>query len=366
MKKILPFLALVILLEACSKKTEKTTSEIELMVDSIAHKWTVIEKVPSMAIGIVKDGKVVLAKGYGYANLEEKTLASENTIYQLGSITKMFTGRVLTHLAIDAQMSLGDTLENYFPGTDFPSGIEGKEITIKDVATHSGEFPIYPANLDRVDPHPIKGYTKNQMLAGIEMMVMDTTIGSQFYYSNFGYGVLANAMENLMKKDLATLIDSYILTPYEMKNTSLFLTENQRERLATPYLDVSPIVETGYWEMGALAGAGNMFSSVSDLNIFLLKLLADDTINRIQQNKHFKIPHHENWYYGLGCFIVDSEKWSTETVFHGSDQDGYAGNLRIYPEYNFGYVILTNWGEGDVLYNAISTLDQAIRDFIWS
>ncbi len=362
--KLLSLLILILfLVTSCNSPEGSENNSSKPDLDSLANYLTKEKEIPSIAIGIVKDGKVVLETAYGYANLEEQIPADEKTLYQLGSITKIFTGRVLAHLVAEEKMSLNDTLANYFPGTNFPRDTEGKEITIRDVATHSGEFPAYPANLQRIDPDPIRGFSKEELLKGIEMMKMDTAIGSQFYYSNFGYGVLATAMENSTNKSLSELMQEYILSPYNMENTSLFINDKVKERLAVPYLDVTPNTRTEPWEMGAMAGSGNMFSSISDLNMLILNLLTDDTINRIQQGRHFKFPNHENWYYGLGVFIVDSKKWNTEAVFHGSDIDGYAGNLQIYPEHNFGYAILTNWGEGDAVRESITAIDQAIRSF---
>ncbi len=92
--------------------------------------------------------------------------------------------------------------------------------------------------------------------------------------------------------------------------------------------------------MGALSGAGNIFSSVSDLNLFMIALLKDSEINRTQQTEYLKI--NETWNYGLGCFVINSATKKTRLIHHGGDIDGYASYLILYPEYNGGLVILTN------------------------
>lgn len=351
---------IIILLAACGQRGSQSTDTPTFDPDSLFQNIVVDKQLPSMAIGVVKDGNVIFEKAYGYADLEQRIPADKNTIYQLGSITKMFTGRLLAHLINEQKISLTDTLASFFPGTKFPTSPSGQVITVKDVATHSGEFPTEPANLDRIDPNPIKGYSKEQLLEGIEMMVMDTSIGSQFYYSNFGYGVLGTAMEHVAETPLSELFDTYILRPLEMNNTSLFYQERFNAKLATPYLDVAPIVKTEPWEMETLAGAGNMFGSLADMNLFLLELLTQDTINRIQQKSYF--PIHDGWHYGLGCFVVDANDTSPRTVLHGSDIDGYAGSLAIFPEVNVGYVILTNWGEGDAVREGIISVEKVIKD----
>ncbi len=357
--KNLSTLIIALTIVGCQSKSQ-TERALKLRIDSLANVFVAEKKVPSIAVGIVKDGEVVLETAYGYADLEKKELVDATTLYQLGSITKMFTGRVLANLIYEGRVSMADTLEYLFPGTVFPKSTTGQWVTIQDAATHSGEFPAYPANLDRIDPDPILGYSRDDLLEGIEMMRMDTTFGSQFYYSNFGYGVLGTALENLTGRSLSNLMQEYIFTPFKMTSTSLLYEKELQSRLATPYLETDPIRETSPWEMEALAGAGNAFSSVTDLNRFLLKLLEQDTINKIQLNRHFQI--HDNWYYGLGCFLVDVKGENTQMIFHGSDNDGYAGNLAIYPEYDLGYVILTNWGEGQVIVDAIKAIEKSISE----
>ncbi len=323
---------------------------------------TAEKKIPSIAIGIVKDGKTVLAKGYGYSNVEEKVAANENTIYQLGSVTKVFTGHLLAKLINQQIISITDTLADFFPPTiKFPKSPTGQIVTIKEIATHSSEFPRYPENLQRIDPNPINGYSKEEMLRGIELVTIDTVIGVRYNYSNFGYGVLGIAMENLMGKSLSKLMDENIFSTYAMDNTSLVFEDDFKDRLAIPYLEVSPHKRTDPWNMETLSGAGNIFSSISDLNKFIIVLLSDNEINKVQQTKYFKI--NKTWNYGLGCFIIDSKKRNTQIIYHGGDIDGYASSLTIYPEYKLGIVILTNWGEGEFVGDAFTKINAEVTNY---
>ncbi len=337
--------------------TESDESKLdELALSQIANK-----SIPSISIGIVKDGKIVLAKGYGHADVENKIPATKHTIYQIGSVTKMFTGHLLSILIHDGKISLSDTLANFFPSDlSFPKSPSGQEITIKDIATHSSEFPRYPHNLDRIDPDPIKGYSKSQMYIGIELVNIDKPIGQGYNYSNFGYGVLGVAMEHRMEQELSALMRNKIFQAYEMENSSLVFQERLTENLAVPYLDVSPLKRTEPWDMGTLSAAGNIFSSVSDLNRFMIHLMRENPVSSIQMEKLLKI--NESWSYGLGCFVIDSAKWNTQIIYHGGDIDGYASYLAMYPEHELGIVILTNWGEGQSIVEAFSTIADSIAD----
>ncbi len=331
----------------------------DLNIDQLVRSQIESKSIPGITIGVVKDGEVIIAEGFGYADVNKKIEANEHTVYQIGSVTKMFTGHLLSILIHQQEISLSDTLSNFFPeGLDFPKSPSGQVVTLKDIATHSSEFPRYPENLDRIDPHPIKGYSKEQMLEGIELVEIGNPIGENYNYSNFGYGVLGVAMEHRMHKELAVLMEENIFSVYGMNNSSLVLSESIHTNLAVPYLEVSPITETEPWNMGTLSGAGNMFSSVSDLNQFMLYLLKDNSVNKIQMKKLLKI--NESWSYGLGCFVINSSKWDTQIIYHGGDIDGYASYLALYPEYQLGIVILTNWGQGQSVGEAFSSISDSI------
>ncbi|TXT58759.1 MAG: conserved exported protein of unknown function [Promethearchaeota archaeon] len=356
---ILIYLLAITSLQSCSAQVDKKNQAEELKLDSLINTLITKKGIPSIAIGIVKDDEVILAKGFGYANVEDKILANENTIYQLGSVTKMFTGHLLARLINNQKISISDTLANFFPDTmSFPKSPAGQVVTIKEIATHTSEFPRYPQNIQRIDPEPFKGYSVEEMLKGIEMVTIDTIISTRYNYSNFGYGVLGTAMENRMERSLNMLMNENIFDPYNMSNTSLLYKEDFNITLATPYLEVSPYKRTEPWDMGTLSGAGNIYSNITDLNKFMIELLQDTPINRIQQTKQFKI--NDTWNYGLGCFIVESKKRNTQIIYHGGDIDGYASSLSLYPEYNLGFVILTNWGEGQVIGDAFNQITNEI------
>lgn len=359
MKQLTFFAGILFMILSCNARVQNKTDADELKLDSLVQNLILEKSIPGIAIGIVKKGKVVMAKGYGYADMEDTVLANENTVYQLGSVTKMFTGHLLAKLIRENKISITDTVSNYFPaGIKFPGSPTGQPVTIKEIATHSSEFPRYPANLRRTEPDPIRGYSKEQLMKGIEMVSIDTLTGVRYNYSNFGYGILGTAMENRMGKNLSMLMETYIFAPYEMTSTSLTLHDNLMRNLATPYLEVAPYKKTEAWDMGALSAAGNIFSSITDLNKFMIKLLEDSPVNTIQQEKYFQI--NETWHYGLGCFIIDSDKRNTQIIYHGGDIDGYASSLTLYPEHDLGFVMLTNWGEGQVIGEVFTKISEAI------
>lgn len=94
-------------------------------------------ELPGIAIGIVMEGKVVYASAFGFADMEDEVAATTQTVFQIGSVTKMFTGYVLASLIHQGKILLSDTLSKYFPDSiRFPVSPDGREITVKDIATY--------------------------------------------------------------------------------------------------------------------------------------------------------------------------------------------------------------------------------------
>jgi len=331
---------------SCQGQTNDFTPSDSLFpkVDRKAREAVTETGFPGIAIGIVAGGETVYAEGFGFADLEKKIPADAETVYQLGSVTKTVTGHLLARLVVEGQLSLDDPVDKYLPERVSLKDAADRPVTVLQVATHSAELPRYPANLQRVDPDPIRGFSKEELYAGLGMVEIDTLAGHRYAYSNFGYGFLGTLMENTSGKSLNRLMHRYLFDSLEMDHSSLILTEKAAERLAVPYLEVDPLTSTEPWDMGALSGAGNLFSSVADLTKLMRHLLRSSPANRLQQQPYLKINDH--WSYGLGCFLIDSESKNTEIVYHGGDIDGYASYLALYPEFDFGIVILTNYGEG--------------------
>jgi len=338
----------------CHEIPEQDFSNLDTLVqEELGQK-----NIPGMAVGIVHRGKVVLARGYGYARVESGDTVSDQTIFQLGSVTKTFTGHLLAKYVADELLDLQTPLSTLYPDSvRIPEGRNGEQITVAHIATHSASFPRYPANLGRVDPDPIRGYSIPALHSGIRLVELDTFPGVQYYYSNFGYGVLGTALENLNNQALAEQMDHHIFEPLEMTSSALIINGIDQKRLAQPYLEVDPLTHTEPWDMGSLRGAGNLFSNVADLNRFMMHLLKDTDVNRIQQEPRLSIS--DTWNYGLGCFITQDTTTNTYFVHHGGDIDGYASQLTIFPDYELGVVTLTNWGSG----RGVGPIFNAIRDW---
>jgi serine-type D-Ala-D-Ala carboxypeptidase/endopeptidase len=301
---------------------------------------------PSITLAVVIDQKVAYMKAYGYADKKKKIPATTTTCYQVGSLTKTFTGNLVAKFIQANKLNLFDSLQKHFPPTvRFPTDSAGRHFTFFNLLTHTAGVPRYPANLERTDGDPIRSFSKQQLLNAINSMKLSHRVGSRWDYSNFGYGIIGAALENISGMSLDTLFRDHIFIPLKMTSTSLFLNPNIRSKLATPYRDDNPEIPTEPWNMGSLSAAGNIFSNIEDLSKFMLYQIAEeDAATKMQHDVSFSMS--ENTGYGLGCFTGFSKSKNARIIYHGGDVDGYASDMNILPDKKMGVVILTNCGRG--------------------
>jgi CubicO group peptidase (beta-lactamase class C family) len=159
-------------------------------------------------------------------------------------------------------------------------------------------------------------------------------------------------MESATKMSYELMLREYIFNPLGMKNSSVVLTEAQRGLLATPYRDDNPQIKTKPWDMGTMAPAGNIFSSVTDLAKFMSLEMGFGGIDL--HRRALAATHSPAWWfdaeksngYGIGCLIVESKSMNELIIWHGGDVDGYAATLMFAPRKKVGFILLTNSGIG--------------------
>ena len=199
------------------------------------------------------------------------------------------------------------------------------------------------------------GFTLDELYAGLAASELVFPVGTGREYSNFGYGVLAHALERAAGEPYEALLRRYILDPLGMNDTGLVLGDDQRELLATAYRDDDPTVTTAPWDMGALSGAGGLFASVEDLARFVAFQTArsSDALGphtegavRLAQTPFYRYTDQTAVAYGLGHFVFDWTDWDATLILHNGDVDGYAGHVRFSPDLGVGVIVLTNSGMG--------------------
>lgn len=229
---------------------------------------------PGISVAIVKNGELVYAKGFGYANRREGTLASADTLYYIGSITKTFTATLAMILRDKGMLDLDEPVKNYLPGhVQVPLDPAGKnQITLRHLLSHIAGLPKDPPNRKNlliegpVDPEVWDVYNIADLYDALATTTLQSPVGEKWHYSNMGMGLAGHILELVAKKPYEGLLKELIFEPLGMKDTILTLNKNQEERLAAFYWhQEGNRTEQPRARFGEVAGMGGITSSVRDM-----------------------------------------------------------------------------------------------------
>jgi D-alanyl-D-alanine-carboxypeptidase/D-alanyl-D-alanine-endopeptidase len=308
---------------------------------------------PSLSVGIVQQQQLVYAKSFGVADRKHGLAATPDTLYRIGSITKVFTTTLLAMLRDRGTVRLDDPVASYLPPeVKLPGDPRGAPaITLRHLATHSSGLPSLPPNLVPKGEDPYGGYPVDALYAGLPQTRLDFPIGARQSYSNLGMGLLGHVLERAARMPYEEMLEHWIFAPLGMDASTISLSDLQRQRFARGYKENDPRAEAVDWGLGCLSPAGAIASSVTDLARFVALQLragqADVTPVSGGTLLEMHMPQRldDNWEVavGLGWHIVRDDALG-HVVWHNGGLDGYHSYLAFAPRYQVGIVALTNCG----------------------
>ncbi|MFZ0493080.1 MAG: serine hydrolase domain-containing protein, partial [Acidimicrobiia bacterium] len=324
--------------------TTTTTPECgDLIPESIKNEvrqYVDAELNMGIVIGVVSPcGQDVFA--YGASTLEGGRPLDEDTVFEIGSTGKSFTGILLADMVQHNELSLSDPIEEYLPADVTVPTYEGRSITLVDLATHTSGLPNIPDNLNPADElRPYADYTFDQMYEELGLVELLTPPGSEYLYSNFGMGVLGHILELRTGMSYEELVTSRITDELGMPDTRATLTPDMESRLALGYRGkvVFPL-----WDNPTLAGAGELRSTVRDLLTYLaanLGLQESDLYDAMQLT-HQRF-HQANDIYDIGFGWHIRHRSYGEVVEDIGATGGYYCYVGFLEDKQVGVVVLTN------------------------
>jgi CubicO group peptidase (beta-lactamase class C family) len=320
---------------------------LDLLVEELEKQRQTLH-VPGMAITVVKDDELILAHGFGVADVEAETPVNPETIFAIGSSTKAFTATVVGMLVDEGKMDWDDPVTKYLPYFEMNvnSDDESAEITLRDVLSHrtgftrmgllfaSGQIPREEVLQDATKAEPYVPLREN------------------FYYSNVMFmsaGIAAGVVEGA---DWDTLVKERIFKPLDMDSTTTSVTEAEKDsRLASGYLwdeDLQVYEEKPMRNVDNIGPAGSINSNVLDMAQWLRlqlgrgeyegrRLISEESLDETWTTQ---IDITESVGYGMGWMI---REWKGQPVVeHGGNVDGFSAQVALLPESDMGFVLLTN------------------------
>src|SRR5271155_2047065 len=226
-----------------------TDSEIrQILVDRIDKDRQSV----GIVIGVIEPaGRRVVA--YGSLEKGDKRPLDGDTIFEIGSVTKVFTSLLLADMVQRGEVALTDPVAKYLPpGVKMPER-SGRQITLQDLATHTSGLPRLPPNLAPKDPaNPYADYTVEPLYQFLSSYQLTRDIGSKYEYSNLGGGLLGHVLARRAGLDYEALVRSRICEPLGMKSTAITLSAGMKARMAVGHDRSLDAVEN--WDLPVLAG----------------------------------------------------------------------------------------------------------------
>jgi serine-type D-Ala-D-Ala carboxypeptidase/endopeptidase len=285
-------------------------------------------------------------QGFGKISDSNKNPPDARTIFEIGSVTKIFTATLLEKMADDGAVKLDDPISLYLPKDVVSPKKNNREITLENLATHTSGLPRLPENLFVTMNNPYANYTTEDLYKSLATVQLASEPGKKSVYSNYGYGLLGKILELKAGKPYETLIQEMICSPLDLQNTTTKLSAEQKERLTPGHNPKGEMVSN--WDFDALAGCGAIRSDAEDLLKFV-EANFGKTNSGISKtlNETEEVRFKENSFsdgIGLGWQIKDEAAGLT-FYWHNGGTGGYRSFVGFDKQNQIGVVVLSNYGD---------------------
>ncbi|MDD2196560.1 MAG: serine hydrolase [Bacteroidales bacterium] len=287
-----------------------------------------------LSIGIIHNNEI---NYYGIIKENDtiKPIDNKNKIFEIGSITKVFTSTVLASLVVENKIKLTDYINGYYPF----AFKDNTKITFESLANHTSGLPRLPENLDLSNEHnPYKNYKKKELDDYLENIVaLEREPAKAYFYSNLGAGLLGYTLGLSQKTSFQELLQNRIFDKYEMTNS--FTSSNNLNNSLVKGLDTYGEIVSN-WDFDVLFGGGGILSATEDLVKFAkAQFNPENTELSLTRKTTFKV--NEKMKIGLGWHILKSEN-DKELFWHNGGTAGYSSTLAISIEDKNAVIILSN------------------------
>jgi CubicO group peptidase (beta-lactamase class C family) len=316
--------------------TSCASAPVQTRVDAMMHRYD--GPVPGAALLVLRDGKSLVARGYGYADMERRVPVTAQTNFRLASITKQFTAAAVLLLAGDGKLALDDRARKWLPS--LPA--EADAVTIRHLLTHTSGLVDYEDVMDAADTRQVLDADVLRLLESEHRVYFPA--GSQWRYSNSGYALLALIVERASGLRFAEFLRTRIFAPLQMDGT--LAREEGGPVVAHRAYGHSQVgagwTRTDQSTTSAVLGDGGIYSSIADLAKWDAALDDDRLLSDASRALAFApdtASDDPDVRYGFGWRITGATLW------HSGESIGFRNVIVRWPEQRFTVVLLTNRNE---------------------
>ena len=330
------------------------SAAIEVLQRFIQHEMA-DKDLPAVSIALVDDQRIVWSKGFGFADPVKKIPATAETVYRVGSVSKLFTDIAVMQLVEQGKLDLDAPVTRYLPEFK-PRNPFGRQITLRQLMSHRSGLVREP---------PVGNYfettepTLEQTIASLNDTTLVYSPETRTKYSNAGIATVGYVLERLEKRPYAKYVKTAVLDPLEMTHSGLEPTTELKKQLAKAYMWTldGRTFEAPTFQMG-IDPSGSLYTTVNDLSRFMSALFAGGrgskgSILKPETLEQMWTPQYagagQKTGYGMGFSI--SEMNGHRMVGHGGAIYGFATQLSALPDDKLGVVVVTTKDAA----NAVST-----------
>lgn len=309
-------------------------------------------KVPGVAVAIVKDGRVILTKGYGERDTQKHLPVTPQTHFAIGSITKSFTVSAMGMLVDEGKLDWDKPVREYLPEFKMYDPVASEHMTPRDLVTHRSGLPRhdtlwYSSNFSRAD-----------MVHRLRYLEPNKEFRSTYQYNNLMFMTAGYLVGRVAGTTWEDFVRHRILDPLGMKNTNYSVDVSQKSAdFAMPYQNADGVVkDMPFHNIDQIAPAGSINSNVDEMAQYLLfhlskgmhgqtRLLSENNENQMQ-SPQMVMPNSERWKeiglatYGMALGVSDYR--GHKFISHGGAIDGFTAQLSFMPQDNIGVIVLAN------------------------
>ena len=369
MKKIIPLLILLISYTSFAQISEK-------QIDELVEKTLRSFDVPGISVAIVKDGKIIHAKGYGVKSILTNEKVDANTLFGIASNSKAFTSAALAMLVDEGKLKWDDKVIQHIPEFKMYNDYVTNEFTIRDLLTHrsglglgAGDLMIWPDGSD---------FKTQDIINNLHYLKPVSAFRTKYDYDNLLYIVAGEVIYRASGKTWCDFIEERIMKPLEMNNSAAsYVRLKDTTNIIAPHVPTDGKLKViSRYKNQTFDAAAGIYSSVNDLSKWMIMQLQNGKYGSEKQNTLFsekeqnqmwqlqtiipsmaRAPYNTHFSgYGLGWFLSDVKGY--KQVTHTGGLEGIVTQTTLFPELNLGIVVLTNQQSGA----AFTAITNTIKD----
>jgi CubicO group peptidase (beta-lactamase class C family) len=350
--RIISFMLLLFIVSFSAQAQDAPLQGFDDYVNKAIKDWNV----PGVAIAVIKDDKIVFAKGYGVREIGKPDKVDERTIFAIGSSSKAFTAATIAMLVDEGKLKWDDPATKYLPGFQVYDPVTTREMTVRDLLTHR-------VGLERGDQLWFATeYDRKDVLNRIRYLKPSSSLRSKFGYQNIMYLAAGEIVPSVAGKSWDDFVRERIFTPLGMtaSSTSIGALAGANDVAAPHSKFDDKVTAIPYRKIDNIGPAGSINSNVIDMAQWVRLQLnngtyegkqlispaavkemhAPQTIIRLEGPMERLYPEAHFLSYGMGWFLSDYR--GRKLVEHGGSIDGMRALVAMLPEEKLGVVILTN------------------------